>query len=612
MQIKEITRRSLGLLLVLLSMAAGRELAWAQDPSIVISPEKFEFVRGTANARVLTIFGVGEPLDYTVTVAATISGTGNWLTVNPTSGVTPGQINIFAAPPDGINTGTYYRILIAGKSRTTGKTVVKTVAVDVLFGQTGTPVLLTGTQNSATLLYEPGNTTMQPPQMPGIGLTVIGGNTAVHDYTASVISQDNFGWLRLGKTAGSTPDTLNSTVNLTGLGLGVYHSAIVLESSTVDNSPYLIIVQLTLRGAPEISLDPPELLFRIAQGSNPAPQSFQITNPGVGPLGWITLAATEGSLGWLTASPLSGVTPSKVDVFVNSVPLARGGYKGTVTVASLPSGTAPTKVVDVSLAVDVPSINLGGVVNGAGFERSAAFSPGSIVSLFGAGFIRTAATTGDTTGYLPASSAERRIEKLALPTTLEKTQVLVNNVQAPLYAVTPTQINLQMPSNLFGLTADIVVVADGVTGLTTRVQLAQESPGIFQVGTGQQGAVLLANTDVIAAPVGSIAGRTTRAVARGDYISIYATGLGRVSPPVSSGEVAPSSPLSEMETKPTVIIGGITLTPQDIPFAGLAPAYSGLYQVNARVPQNVAPGSAVTLQIKVGTKTSNSVTIAVQ
>ena len=520
MQIKEITRRSLGLLLVLLSMAAGRELAWAQDPSIVISPEKFEFVRGTANARVLTIFGVGEPLDYTVTVAATISGTGNWLTVNPTSGVTPGQINIFAAPPDGINTGTYYLILIAGKSRTTGKTVVKTVAVDVLFGQTGTPVLLTGTQNSATLLYEPGNTTMQPPQMPGIGLTVIGGNTAVHDYTASVISQDNFGWLRLGKTAGSTPDTLNSTVNLTGLGLGVYHSAIVLESSTVDNSPYLIIVQLTLRGAPEISLDPPELLFRIAQGSNPAPQSFQITNPGVGPLGWITLAATEGSLGWLTASPLSGVTPSKVDVFVNSVPLARGGYKGTVTVASLPSGTAPTKVVDVSLAVDVPSINLGGVVNGAGFERSAAFSPGSIVSLFGA--------------------------------------------------------------------------------------------GIFQVGTGQQGAVLLANTDVIAAPVGSIAGRTTRAVARGDYISIYATGLGRVSPPVSSGEVAPSSPLSEMETKPTVIIGGITLTPQDIPFAGLAPAYSGLYQVNARVPQNVAPGSAVTLQIKVGTKTSNSVTIAVQ
>jgi len=59
----------------------------------------------------------------------------------------------------------------------------------------------------------------------------------------------------------------------------------------------------------------------------------------------------------------------------------------------------------------------------------------------------------------------------------------------------------------------------------------------------------------------------------------------------------------------TVAIGGISATAG---FAGLAPGFVGLYQVDVQVPQAVAPGNAVPLSLAIGSSTSNTVTIAVQ
>ena len=59
----------------------------------------------------------------------------------------------------------------------------------------------------------------------------------------------------------------------------------------------------------------------------------------------------------------------------------------------------------------------------------------------------------------------------------------------------------------------------------------------------------------------------------------------------------------------TALIGGMSAP---VSFAGLAPGFVALYQVNALVPANAPTGSAVSLTIGVGGVTSNSVTIAVQ
>jgi uncharacterized protein (TIGR03437 family) len=180
---------------------------------------------------------------------------------------------------------------------------------------------------------------------------------------------------------------------------------------------------------------------------------------------------------------------------------------------------------------------------------------------------------------------------------------------APLFFASCSQVNLQIPWESAGQTqAQVTATVGGVTGAAQQVNLAPFAPGIFtlnQQGTGQ-GAVLIAPTAVIAAPL-RIAG--SRPVSRGQYVSIFCTGLGAVSNQPATGAAAKSNPLSITTTKPTVVIGGIAAS---VSYSGLAPGFAGLYQVNALVPMGVMVDDAVTLSISIGGVTSNTVTIAVQ
>jgi uncharacterized protein (TIGR03437 family) len=58
-----------------------------------------------------------------------------------------------------------------------------------------------------------------------------------------------------------------------------------------------------------------------------------------------------------------------------------------------------------------------------------------------------------------------------------------------------------------------------------------------------------------------------------------------------------------------VTIGGVPATVQ---FAGLAPGFAGLYQVNVQVPTGVAPGDAVPVSLSIGGVAANTATIAIQ
>jgi uncharacterized protein (TIGR03437 family) len=67
--------------------------------------------------------------------------------------------------------------------------------------------------------------------------------------------------------------------------------------------------------------------------------------------------------------------------------------------------------------------------------------------------------------------------------------------------------------------------------------------------------------------------------------------------------------LSGLKGVPAVTIGGL---PAFVSFAGLAPGFIGLYQVNVQVPQGVAAGDAVPVVLSIGATASNPVTIAVR
>ena len=166
--------------------------------------------------------------------------------------------------------------------------------------------------------------------------------------------------------------------------------------------------------------------------------------------------------------------------------------------------------------------------------------------------------------------------------------MLVDHVRAPIYSFSDAggmqQINFQVP---FETAADINTVEvrkDGLAASVLGVKNFTTAPGIFTVD-GVNGAIQHASDYSLVT--------STAPAERGEVVILYATGLGAVSPPVASGEAAPISPLSAASEHTTVTIGGYTA---EVLFAGLAPGFAGLYQINARVP-NDAPSGEVEVRV---------------
>ena len=238
------------------------------------------------------------------------------------------------------------------------------------------------------------------------------------------------------------------------------------------------------------------------------------------------------------------------------------------------------------MIVGAPTVNPNGVVNGASFSTEALVSPGSIASLFGTTLAAAAATA----------------TTIPLPTALGGAQVMVNGAAVPLFYVSPTQINFEMPPDLSGTTAQVVVASNGVSGPPATMNLAPAAVGIFTIGTGGSGQGAVLNQD-------SSVNSAQNPASVGSAISIYATGLGTTNPPAITGQPAGSSPLSVTVATPVVMIGGV---PAEVLFSGLAPGFVGLYQVNVQIPAGVTTGPNVPLVLLQNGVPSNTVTLAIR
>jgi uncharacterized protein (TIGR03437 family) len=217
-----------------------------------------------------------------------------------------------------------------------------------------------------------------------------------------------------------------------------------------------------------------------------------------------------------------------------------------------------------------PAILSNGLVNGASFT-SGGIVPGEIATIFGANL-----TTG--TGINLAA-------ELPLATTLLGVQVLVNGTAAPIFAVDNVngqeQINFQVPYEVAGQgsTATIQVVDNGSPGNSITVPVLASQPGMFTytVGSTTYGAILHANYQLA---------NTASPAAAGETVQIYCTGLGAVSPTPADGVAAAGASMTTATA--TVTIGGASAS---VGYAGLAPGFVGLYQVNAQVPAGLTSGN---------------------
>jgi uncharacterized protein (TIGR03437 family) len=277
-------------------------------------------------------------------------------------------------------------------------------------------------------------------------------------------------------------------------------------------------------------------------------------------------------LGSFTNDTARGLSTNSFGVYV------AGLAGGTIAGQSSAGGPDDAFVAQLDLG-GPPYVPFNGVVNAASYTQ--AVVAGSIASVFGLSL---------------------------MPQNAASLQLKVGGITAPIFADSPAQINFQVPWEAAGQNPVFLVVnSDGNSTSPVSIPITSYAPALFSTdGSGSgQGAVLIANTAIVAAPSGMFPG--SHAVSRDDFISIFATGLGPVSNPPATGAAASGNSTTLATT--TVTIGGIA-TPAA--FAGLAPDFVGLYQVNVRVPASVTPGNAVTLSVSVAGTGSNTVTIAVQ
>jgi len=228
-----------------------------------------------------------------------------------------------------------------------------------------------------------------------------------------------------------------------------------------------------------------------------------------------------------------------------------------------------------------PALSDGTAVNGASFVKNVPIAPGAIVTIFGSNLAG---------GAISAAGPP-------YPLVLGDTSVTFNGISAPLFYVSPGQINAQAPFEL-GTGTAVLQVRRGTllspTGLTT---VANVSPGIFIMDqVTSQGAILHANYSLVGA------GNPARS---GETLLVYSTGLGPVQTAVRSGD---ASPAANTVFQPVVRIGGQVAA---VSYSGLAPGFAGLYQINVVVPPGLTAGNQ-NIQITINGFLSNVATVAVQ
>ena len=209
---------------------------------------------------------------------------------------------------------------------------------------------------------------------------------------------------------------------------------------------------------------------------------------------------------------------------------------------------------------------ISGVSNSA--SGTATIESGSWVSIYGMGLALTTRSwqSSDMSGNL-------------LPTTLDNVTVLIDGKKAAIAYVSPGQLNVQAPNDTGNGSVPVQVTNPNGTATATAT-LQNYSPAFFIVGS-KYAAARHNGDGVVVGPSGLLGNSVaSRPAVPGEWLQVYATGLGPTTPAVTAGQmVAAPAPLSSL-SQLHVTIGGAAATVQ---YAGIVAP--GVYQINLVVPQ---------------------------
>ncbi len=318
----------------------------------------------------------------------------------------------------------------------------------------------------------------------------------------------------------------------------------------------------------------------------------------------VTLAANYHVMNRLAASatPPNGGTwsfaPSSTDSFYDSqttvivgiTPLPGyrfHGWSGDLTGTKPAGAVAMNAPRAVQAQLDpIPYIAPTGVTNGAGTTPETGLAPGSVASVFGASF-----TTSTTVG--PATP---------LAQTLGGVTVRVGDRFIPVFFVSPTQINLQLPDDL-GLGAQTLTVSStGLPDVQANFTVVRNAPGLFPQVANNLSFVVAVHED--GSPV-----TTTAPALHGELLTVYGTGFGPADHARPEGFAVPSDPPFLLLDTPNVLVGGAVLAAVN---AFVAPGSIGIDAVQFRLDDTAPTGTNASLHITINGQDSNTVLLPIQ
>ena len=545
-------------------------------------------------------------MDWSVS-SSTVTGGNNWLSVTPNSGTTDaGSLTVplvtVSVNPASLAPGQYSgQIQITSQAANNTPEFVSVILNVLPAGSNPGPLVLP----SGLIFTEAVGGTAAGSQK--ITLSNLTGSPLT--FASGKLTNDGVNWFSVTPATGTATSTqattLTVSVSSAGLSPAIRQGVLTLlfqdGSVRTVNILYLLAAGGVSSGSADISR--PWATSGTCTPTKLLPLVTSLGSQFTVPAGWPNTLAAQvvDDCGNPHVGGTVIATFSNGDPPLPLISLKNGNWTGTWQVRN-----ASAPVIAVTVNADNPSLNIAGaislsgglqnsanapvvrapgVVNAASYSPSAPLSPGTIIAIFGSNLAN---------GTASAST-------LPLPSELSGTLVTIGGKAAPLLYAGPGQINAVIPYGLPVNTNTQVIVQQGNAYTSPEpITLSAADPGVLTKsanGTGQ---------GIIIRPDGQYAAPGTPAQV-GDEVVIYAVGLGETTPQATAGQAASGSPLQR--------VAGVSLTiggqPARVDFAGLAPGFAELYQINAAVPAGVS-GDSVPVVLTVAGQPSPPVTMAVQ
>jgi minor extracellular serine protease Vpr len=358
--------------------------------------------------------------------------------------------------------------------------------------------------------------------------------------------------------------------------------------------------------------------FEGTPGQDAGPAMLQIVDMGGVPLTGQPVTFTEPS-GAVTFQNATGTTSTCSPAGSSSVTCKTDNYGVAYAEVilgakpALPTITARASGNSFSFPVEIlPQPAIAQVIDNAAYLQMPV-APGSYIAIKGSNLMNPLELLNTAQGYDLVSTA-------AFPLSFDGVNVSFDvpsakiSVPAPVYFACPSnapsgtpcavtgssQINVQVPWELEGQTsAQVKVIIDeAIDGTVVTVPLANYAPAFF-FNSGNVADAIDTNGHLVT---------SSNPAVPGQYVQLYANGLGPVNSPPADGAPIPLSSTAQYTqaasttTPCTVSIGS---QQAQVAFCGIAPFTPGEYQVNVQVPTNLSAGNQP-ITISVGGATSPS------